>query len=112
MPQREKSVSYTHLDVYKRQLENLYAHLDDIKGALRQKLADGRASADLSYQLARIVTDAPVTVKLEDCHTRDFNINDVIPLFRELEFRGMTNAPVSYTHLDVYKRQAPGPSRA
>ncbi|MBK7217537.1 MAG: DNA polymerase I [Candidatus Promineofilum sp.] len=76
-------------------LENLYAHLDDIKGALRQKLADGRASADLSYQLARIVTDAPVTVKLEDCHTRDFNINDTIALFRELEFRGMTNALVA-----------------
>jgi DNA polymerase-1 len=76
-------------------LENLYAHLDDIKGALRQKLADGRESADLSYQLARIVTDAPVTVKLEDCHTRDFDINNVIALFRELEFRGMTNALVA-----------------
>lgn len=34
-------------------LANLYAHLDDIKGALRQKLADGRPAADLSYQLAR-----------------------------------------------------------
>jgi DNA polymerase-1 len=76
-------------------LENLYAHLDDIKGALRTKLADGRASADLSYQLARIVTDAPVSVRLEDCHTRDFNINDVITLFRELEFRSMTNALVA-----------------
>ena len=76
-------------------LANLYAHLDDIKGALRQKLADGRESAELSYQLARIVTDAPVTVKLEDCHTRDFNVNDTIALFRELEFRGMTNALVA-----------------
>jgi DNA polymerase-1 len=56
---------------------------------------DGRESADLSYQLARIVTDAPVTVKLEDCHTRDFDINNVIALFRELEFRGMTNALVA-----------------
>ena len=76
-------------------LENLYAHLDDIKGALHNKLADGRASADLSYQLARIATDAPVSVRLEDCHTRDFNINDVITLFRELEFRSMTNALVA-----------------
>jgi DNA polymerase-1 len=76
-------------------LANLYTHLDDIKGALRQKLADGRESAELSYQLARIVTDAPVTVKLEDCHTRDFNLNDAIVLFRELEFRGMTNALVA-----------------
>jgi DNA polymerase-1 len=36
-----------------------------------------------------------VTVKLEDCHTRDFDINNVIALFRELEFRGMTNALVA-----------------
>ena len=76
-------------------LENLYDHLDDIKGALRTKLDDGRASADLSYQLARIATDAPVSVRLEDCHTRDFDINDVITLFRELEFRSMTNALVA-----------------
>ena len=73
-------------------LANLYAHLDDIKGALRQKLADGRESADLSYKLARIVTDAPVTVKLEDCLTHDFNVADVVALFRELEFRSLTNA--------------------
>ncbi len=72
-------------------LANLYDHLDDIKGALRQKLADGRESAELSYKLARIVTDAPVTVRLEDCLTHDFNATDVVALFRELEFRSLTN---------------------
>jgi len=72
-------------------LANLYAHLDDLKGALRQKLADGRESAELSYKLARIVTDAPVTVKLEDCLTHDFDAAGVVALFRELEFRSLTN---------------------
>ena len=76
-------------------LANLYAHLDDIKGALRQKLVEGENAAQLSYDLARIVTDAPVTVQLEDCHTRDFNAADVITLFRELEFRSLTNALVA-----------------
>jgi DNA polymerase-1 len=71
-------------------LANLYAHLDDIKGALRQKLEDGRAAADLSYQLARIVTDAPITVKLADCLTRDIDPVPVLALFRELEFRSLT----------------------
>ncbi len=76
-------------------LANLYAHLDDIKGALRQKLVEGENAAQLSYDLARIVTDAPVTVQLEDCHTRDFNAADVITLFRELEFRSLTNILVA-----------------
>ena len=71
-------------------LANLYAHLDDIKGALRQKLEDGRASADLSYQLARIVTDAPITVNLQDCLTRDFDATQVLTLFRDLEFRSLS----------------------
>ncbi len=71
-------------------LANLYAHLDDIKGALRQKLEDGRASADLSYKLAEIVTDAPITVQLQDCLTRDYNPAPVLTLFRDLEFRSLT----------------------
>ena len=71
-------------------LGNLYAHLDDIKGALRQKLEDGRASADLSYKLAEIVTDAPIAVQLQDCLTRDYDPAPVLVLFRDLEFRSLT----------------------
>ncbi len=73
-------------------LANLYAHLDDIKGALRQKLADGRPAADLSYQLARIVIDAPITINLQECLTRDFDAAPVLALFRELEFRSLSKS--------------------
>ena len=73
-------------------LANLYDHLDDIKGALHQKLEDGRASADLSYQLARIVTDAPISVELKDCLTRDFDAAVVLAIFRDLEFRSMAKS--------------------
>ncbi len=76
-------------------LANLYAHLDDLKGALRQKLADGESSARLSYDLARIATDAPVSVELEDCRTHDFNAAAAIALFRDLEFRSLTNALIA-----------------
>jgi DNA polymerase-1 len=76
-------------------LANLYAHLDDIKGALRQKLADGRESAELSYQLARIITDAPIAVDLKDCLTRDFDASAVLAIFRELEFRSLSRALAS-----------------
>ncbi|MCZ2113236.1 MAG: DNA polymerase I [Anaerolineae bacterium] len=71
-------------------LANLYAHIDDIKGALKQKLEDGRDSAELSYKLARIVTDAPIEVELTDCVTGDFDATSVLSIFRELEFRSLS----------------------
>jgi DNA polymerase I len=72
-------------------LSNLYAHLDEIKGALQQKLIDGKESAELSYKLARIVTDAPISVRLEDCQADDFDPAQVLALFRDLEFRSLAN---------------------
>ena len=71
-------------------LENLYEHIDEIKGALRQKLEDGRPAADLSYKLARIVTDAPIRVDLKDCLTHDYDVAGVLDIFRELEFRSLS----------------------
>lgn len=73
-------------------LANLYDHLDEIKGAMRQKLEDGRESAQLSYNLARIVTDAPIAVDLKDCVTKDFDAAPVLSIFRELEFRSLSKA--------------------
>ena len=41
-------------------IENLYDHLDEVKGKLRDKLAESRESADFSHWLATIVRDAPL----------------------------------------------------
>ena len=76
-------------------LGNLYDHLDEIKGAMRQKLEDGRESAQLSYNLARIVTDAPIAVDLKDCVTKDFDAAPVLSIFRDLEFRSLSKALVT-----------------
>ena len=71
-------------------LENIYAHIDQIKGALQKKLIEGQEAAFLSQKLARIVTDAPITLDLAACAARDFEVNEVLALFRELEFRTLT----------------------
>ncbi|MCO5178738.1 MAG: DNA polymerase I [Candidatus Promineofilum sp.] len=73
-------------------LANLYAHLDEIKGALNRKLEDGRASAELSYKLAQIVTNAPITIDLKECLTQDFDAATVLAIFRELEFRSLAKS--------------------
>jgi len=46
-------------------LDDIYAHLADIKESIRTKLENGRESAYLSRELARIHTDLPVTLNLE-----------------------------------------------
>ncbi len=65
----------------------VYEHLDEIKGAMKEKLTAGRDSAFLSRDLARIRRDVPVLIHLPSCVARDYKYEDVEILFRELEFR-------------------------
>jgi DNA polymerase-1 len=69
-------------------VENLYDHLDEInEKRARSALETGRPMADLSYKLAQIVTDAPITFDLEACRVREHDQGKVVALFQELEFR-------------------------
>jgi DNA polymerase-1 len=72
-------------------LDGLYEQIDQVKGATQKKLLDGKESAYLSQKLARIVTDAPIELDLAACVAHDFDVNAVLEIFRELEFRGLTN---------------------
>jgi len=64
-----------------------YEHLDEIKGALKNKLIEGRESAFLSTELATIRRDVPVKIDLPKCVASDYRYEDVEALFRALEFR-------------------------
>ena len=68
----ENSVSYTHLDVYKRQVQT------------------------------EIITE---TIK-KMCREANYSLSsDMVKAMRKAEEKE-ESVPVSYTHLDVYKRQA------
>jgi len=71
-------------------IESIYEHLDEIKSKrARTALEAGRESAFLSKQLVTIVTEVPVALDLEACHTTDFDAQKVRALFRDLEFRSL-----------------------
>lgn len=70
-------------------IENLYAHIDEIKGATQKKLIEGRDSAFLSRQLATIQRDVPLKVDLDACVSHDYDVRRVDELFGELEFRSL-----------------------
>lgn len=67
-------------------LENIYAHLGEVKEALRKKLESDRDNAFLSKRLGTIDIAAPVELRLEDCVTHDFDREKVETLLKEFEF--------------------------
>ncbi len=70
-------------------LDAIYEHLDEVKGKLRDRLAEHRESAFLSRQIGRIVTDLPVELDLESARTGRYDRRAVAQRFRELEFRSL-----------------------
>ena len=68
-------------------LDAIYDHLDEVKGKLRDRLAEHRESAFLSRQIGRIVIDLPVELDLESARTGRYDRRAIAQRFRELEFR-------------------------
>ncbi|MDQ3846502.1 MAG: DNA polymerase I, partial [Bacteroidota bacterium] len=68
-------------------LENIIANADNIKGALGEKIRQGREDAILSKRLATIVTNVPVEFHEEDFRLKEWNRETLKEIFTELEFK-------------------------
>ncbi|HEY9876735.1 MAG TPA: DNA polymerase I [Candidatus Obscuribacterales bacterium] len=68
-------------------LDQIYASLDQIKGAVKTKLEDGKQEAYRSQHLARLVLDVPLDVSLEDCKLQGFDSAVLEPLLQNLELK-------------------------
>ncbi|MEA5522456.1 DNA polymerase I [Limnoraphis robusta] len=67
-------------------LDEIYASLDKIKGATRQKLEDGKEAAYHSQRMATIVQDVPLKISIADCNFTRLDFSKIIPKLKELEF--------------------------
>lgn len=70
-------------------LDNVIANAENIKGALGQKIVNGKESAILSKKLATIITNAPVPFHEEDFRVKDWNREALKEIFNELEFKAL-----------------------
>src|ERR671916_2701176 len=70
-------------------LDGIYTPLDEVKGKLRDRLAEHRESAFMSREVGRIITDLPVELELEEARTGRYDRRAVAQRFRELEFRSL-----------------------
>ncbi len=70
-------------------LDEIYAHLEEIGGRVSKILEDHKLDAYMSYDLARIRTDVPVSLDIEQARTDSIDLPKVNALFNKLEFRAL-----------------------
>ncbi len=70
-------------------LDNVYAHIEDQKGALKNKLVKDKENAYMSQKLATIITDLDITMDLEQAKPSIFEYDEIYALFKELEFNSL-----------------------
>lgn len=67
-------------------LDNLYSHVDEVKGSVGTKLKDGKEIAYLCRDLARICRDVPIKPELEEYMLLPADKKELLELFTTLEF--------------------------
>jgi DNA polymerase I len=68
-------------------LENIYQNIEQIKGAVQNKLITDRDNALLSQFLAKIALDTPVNIELESCQIKEFESSEVEKILDKLELK-------------------------
>ena len=68
-------------------LDNIYAHSGDIKGKMGEKIRDNKEQAYFSKELAKINTDVPLTLHLEEIRTD--RLKGGIPFFQKYQMAQM-----------------------
>ncbi len=68
-------------------VENLLKKADSIKGAIGRKISDNAEAIKFSKFLVTIKTDVPMDFRLEDFEKKSPNVEELMKIFEELEFR-------------------------
>ncbi len=70
-------------------IENILLNADNIKGALGEKIRNGKENAIMSKKLATIILDVPVEFHEENFCMKEWDRDALTEIFTELEFKTM-----------------------
>lgn len=70
-------------------IENLYQHLDEIKGKLKERLLDSREEAFLSKRLVILEKNVPLKFEISHCRIKPPKREELLGLLHRLEFRSL-----------------------
>lgn len=71
-------------------LDEIYANIEDVKGAARKNLKKGKENAYLSYDLAKIDCDVDIDLELENLKVEGINEAELAPIFLKLGFKNLS----------------------
>lgn len=70
-------------------LDGIYAHIDELKGAQKTNLEEDKEIAFASRAVARIFTDAPIDVDWDETDIRNTNLANVAAILQKFEFSSL-----------------------
>ncbi len=70
-------------------LDGVYENIELISGSAKQKLIEGKKSAYMSKELAKIWTNAPIKLNLKEIDGRQVDPEKILSLLKKLEFRSL-----------------------
>lgn len=92
------------LDVY-GSYKNVYKNLNKIDERIKKKLVDGKKGGDMSYKLAKIVTNVPIKFDFKKMDDWDMGSSEVLKLFEEYGFKTLTKRVIAYSKQLEIERQ-------
>jgi len=69
-----------------KDIEDIYEHIDDIKGKVKEKLINDKENAFISKEIATIYRDVPLDVSLDEVKYLGPNLIKLNKIYEELEF--------------------------
>ncbi len=69
-----------------KDLDGVYNNLENISPGMQKKLIDDKENAYMSYHLATIYKEVPITINLEEIEYKGIHVGDYTKLLTELEF--------------------------
>ena len=71
-------------------LDGIYSHIDDLKGAQKTNLEEDKEIAYASRKVAQIYTDAPITIDWDETDIQNTDLSKVAAILEKFEFHSLT----------------------
>lgn len=85
-------------------IKEIYAHIDEIKPAWKEKLVRDKEQAFFCERMAQLVYDFPLPASMDDITLRMIDLTPVFELFKEFEFTLLTKRLQAFLLTDFGKR--------
>ncbi len=72
-------------------VENMLENVNSITGSLQKKIIENAEKIKFSKYLVTIKTDVPIDIKIDDLARKEENIESLIEIYTELEFKSFIN---------------------